>query len=322
MTQMQALFIDNAQLIMRQCTQPVPAADEVLIKVAYAGLNRADIFQRQWNYPAPNAQYNVAGLEVSGQIAAMGADAQGWALGDEVCALLDGGGYAEYAIAKAAHCLPIPENLSLEQAAALPECVATIWMALMDEAQVQPAERVLIHGGASGIGTTGIQMLRAHGCEVFCTVGSADKAALCEQLGAKAILYKEQDFSAIVKAAGGADVILDMVGGDYIDRGLRCLNVGGRLVSIAFLKGADIELNAARLLLKRQRWIGTTLRARSDSQKADYIAHIRKTVWPWVELGALAPVIDSVFAFSDATHAQEKMQKYLHCGKILLKVGS
>ena len=319
---MQALFIEDKNLVVRECARAAPAADEVLIKVAYAGLNRADIFQREGSYPAPNADYNVAGLEVSGQIAAIGADAQGWALGDAVCALLDGGGYAEYAIAKAAHCLRVPEPLSLEQAAALPECVATIWMALMEEAQLQGGERVLIHGGASGVGTTGIQMARAYGCEVFCTVGSPEKAALCEQLGATSILYKDQDFSAIVKAAGGADVILDMVGGDYIDRGLRCLNVGGRIVSIAFLKGADIQLNAARLLLKRQRWIGTTLRARSDAQKAEYIACIRETVWPWVGSGAFAPVIDSVFPLAQAATAQEKMQKYLHCGKILLKVGS
>lgn len=313
---MHALIVEHKQLVLTELPTPVPAAGEVLIRVHYAGVNRADIFQREGSYKAVNP---ILGLEVSGTIEELGEGVQGFALGDAVCALLSGGGYGEYVAAQAQHCLPIPHPLTLQQAAALPEAAATIWMALMDEASLQPHEKVLLHGGASGVGTLGIQMLRAYGCEVFTTAGTPEKLAKCAALGANAIAYREQDFVEVVKEAGGVDVVLDMVGGEYIDRSLQCLNVGGRLVSIAFLQGSNVQISAGRLLMKRLRWMGATLLARPDAQKAQYVAALRETVGPWIAAGKVIPVIDSVFDLQDAAAAHEKMQKSLHCGKILLK---
>lgn len=299
---------------------PQPGPGEVLIRVHYTALNRADIFQRQGSYAPPEGVTDVPGLEVSGKIADVGPGESRWRIGDAVCALLPGGGYAQYAVAKAVHCLPLPVEGDFASAAALPECVTTVWMTVFAEAMLQPGERLLVHGGASGIGTTAIQMARAQGCEVFTTAGTSEKCALCEQLGAKAILYNEQDFSTIVKEAGGVDVVLDMVGGDYISKNIKALRQGGRMVSIAFLKGNQMELNAAGLLMKQLRWTGMTLRNRSDEEKAQYISHIANQIWPWVAEGWVRPVIDSVYPLRHAAEAQERMEKYLHCGKILLQV--
>lgn len=317
---MQVLEIANGRLVPVTRSMPQPGAGQVLIRTAYSGLNRADIFQRQGSYAPPPGAPDVPGLEVSGHIAAMGENVCDWQEGEPVCALLSGGGYSEYVLAQADHCLPLPAGLSLREAAALPECAATVWMALLADARLQPGEVALLHGGASGIGTTGIQMLRAYGCAVFVTVGSAEKAARCASLGATPILYRQQDFVAAVKDAGGVDAVLDIVGGEYIERSLQCLKPGGRLVSIAFLQGHKVSLSAGRLLMKRLHWMGATLRARNDEQKAAYIAALRETVWPWIEAGRLRPVIDSIYPLGEAEAAQEKMEKYLHCGKILLQV--
>lgn len=330
--QMQAVFIQDGHCVLRECAAPAPKQGEVLIKIAYAGLNRADLFQKEGTYPPPQGAPNIPGLEVSGHIVALGDGVSDWAVGDCVCALLAGGGYAEYVAVPAAHCLPIPQFSPSPQpsprgegdlllAAALPECVTTIWMALFEDARIKPSERVLIHGGASGIGTTGIQMMRAHGCEVWTTVGSPEKADLCASLGATPILYKELDFAEIIREAGSVDVVLDMVGGEYIERSLKCLRTGGRLVSLAFLQGNKVELSAGRLLLKRLHWMGATLRARSDEEKAQYLCAIRQTVWPWIAQDHLKPVIDSVFPLEEVEKAQDRMEKYLHCGKILLQIG-
>ena len=316
---MQALFIEKKQLVLRECAAPTPEAGEVLIKVAYAGLNRADLFQREGTYPIDEA-YPVSGLEVSGHIAALGQGVSRWREGDAVCALLAGGGYGDYAIAKAEHCLSIPSPLSLEQAAAIPECAATVQMSIFNDAGLKRGEAVLVQGGASGVGTTAIQMLRACGCEVFATAGTPEKVALCEQLGAHGIHYKTQDFAAMIKEAGGIDAALDIVGGEAINRILSCLKVGGRLVSIAFLTGNQPQISAGRLLMKRLHWMGATLRARSDGEKARYLRQLEQYVWPQIAAGQFVPVIDSVYPLAQAAKAQEKMQNYLHCGKIILKV--
>lgn len=316
---MEALFIENHQLALRECTRPQPKAGEVLIKVAYAALNRADLFQREGNYPLDSA-YPVSGLEVSGHVAALGQGVSRWREGDAVCALLSGGGYGEYALARAEHCLPIPAPLSLKEAAAIPECAATVQMALFNDAQLKRGEAALVQGGASGVGTTAIQMLRAYGCGVFATAGTPEKVAFCEQLGARGIHYQAQDFAAIIKEAGGVDVALDIVGGDHINRILSCLKVGGRLVSIAFLEGNQPHISAGRLLMKRLHWMGATLLARSDGEKAAYLQQLERHLWPQIASGQFTPVIDSVYPLHEASLAQEKMQKHLHCGKILLKV--
>ena len=325
MSKMQAVEIqgsgDSATLAL--CERPMPEIKphEVLIKTAYAGLNRADIFQRQGSYAPPDGASDIPGLEVSGTIEAVGADVTSWSIGDEVCALLSGGGYAQYVTVPAIHCLPIPSNLGLKEAAGLPECVVTVWMTLMDDARLQPNESVLIHGGSSGIGTTAIQFAIAYGCQnIFNTAGSTEKCSACSDLGAQAINYREQDFVEVVKSAGGVDVVLDMVGGEYINRNLKVLKTDGRLISIAFLQGAKMDVSAGGLLMKRLSWKGSALRARSDEQKGEYISQIRQTVWPWVESGQISPLIDSVFPMDQAMQAQERMEKSLHIGKILLQI--
>lgn len=314
---------DGSLLVESQVPVPKPNPHDVLIKVSYAGLNRADVMQRQGTYPAPDdAPADIPGLEVSGHIVALGEGVVEWSVGDAVCALLSGGGYGEYALARSECCLPIPQNLGLKEAAALPECVTTVWMTLFDIANLQPGERVLVHGGSSGIGTTAIQMVRAHGCEIIITAGSKKKCDACEKLGATTINYQEADFVEIIRDAGGVDVILDMVGGDYIGRNFKCLKSGGRMVSIACLNGSDVSFGMGGLLMKRLSWTGCTLRSRTIAEKANYIRHIRQTIWPLVEAGEIAPVIDSQFPLTNAMAAQEKMENSLHIGKILLQVSS
>jgi putative PIG3 family NAD(P)H quinone oxidoreductase len=308
---MQALFVQDGALALRDTPRPVPADDEVLVKVACAGLNRADLFQVEGSYPPPPGVPDIPGLEISG----IRMDT-----GEAVCALLPGAGYAQYAAVKRDHLLPVPAGISLQEAAALPECVLTCLMALWDEGEVKPGEAVLVHGGAGGIGTTAIQMLTAFGCTVFATAGSAEKVALCEALGATGIDYKQQDFVEVVKAAGGVDVVLDMVGGDYIARNLKSLRRGGRLISLAFLQGAEVSLSAGGLLLKQLRWSGCSLRGRSDAQKAAYAMRALELVWPWVASGAVKAQIHEVYPFEDAAKAQEMMRNYLHKGKLLLEI--
>jgi NADPH2:quinone reductase len=303
-------------------TRPMPKlqAHEVLIQVRYAGINRADLFQRQGSYAPPEGVTDIPGLEVSGTIAAVGCQVTRWQVGDAVCALLPGGGYADFAVAHESLCLPIPVEGDFALAAALPECVVTVWMALFETAGLQPGETVLVHGGASGIGTTAIQMIRAAGAQAFVTAGSDDKCRQCEKLGAIAINYHTKDFVVVLKEQGGADIVLDMVGGDYIAKNIKALKPHGRLISIACLNGGEASVPAGSILLKQIRWQGLTLRNRSEAEKGNYIKNIEDIVWPWVKSGKLRPIIDSVWPLRQAVEAQEKMEKRLHCGKILLQV--
>ncbi len=304
---------------------PRPAPGEVLIRVAAAGVNRPDCLQRQGGYPPPPGASDIPGLEVAGVIVALGNGVDGWMVGDEVCALLTGGGYAEYCTAPAAQCLPIPAGLTLQQAAALPETFFTVWSNVFDRARLQPGETLLIHGGASGIGTTAIQLARALGSRVLVTVGGGEKVQPCLDLGAERVIdYRAEDFVQVVKETTGnrgVDVILDMVGGDYVQRNLSALAVEGRLVFIAFLRGAKVELNLAPVMMKRLTITGSTLRARPVEHKALIAAALRKTVWPLLASGAIRPLIDRIFPLTEAAAAHALMESNRHIGKLLLQVG-
>ena len=301
---------------------PAPAPGEVLIAVAAAGVNHADLLQRRGRYPPPPGVSDVPGLEVAGTVAAVGAGVEGVRPGDAVCALLAGGGYAEYCAVPAGQVLPVPAGLDSLAAAALPEAVFTVWTNLFDRARLAAGERLLVHGGASGIGTTAIQLAVALGARVFATAGTAEKCAACERLGAeRAIDYRAADFVAEIEAlAGGVDVILDMVGGDYLPRNLGLLATEGRLVQIAFLGGAQAELDLSTVMRKRLTITGSTLRARAVEDKAAIAAAVAARVWPLVEAGALAPVIDAVFPLAEAAVAHRRMETGEHIGKIVLRV--
>jgi NADPH2:quinone reductase len=298
---------------------PAPGPGEILIKVAAAGVNRPDLMQRAGLYPPPPGAPETLGLEVAGEVSAVGAGVKRWREGDKVCALLPGGGYAEYAIADEGSALPVPKGLSFEQAAALPETVFTVWANVFEAARLQPNETLLVHGGASGIGTTAIQMARASGAKVFTTAGDAAKCRLCEDLGAaRAINYRAEDFESVVRYAGGADVILDMVGGPYVQKNLNVLNDNGRCVLIAFLQGPQSELNLMRMMLKRLTLTGSTLRSRSKEEKARIAHEVERVVWPWIESGKVKPIIDSTFPLGDAEAALARMSSGAHAGKIVL----
>jgi NADPH:quinone reductase len=303
---------------------PQPAPGEVLIQVAAAGVNRPDCLQRQGGYPPPPGASDIPGLEVAGTVVALGEGVDAWRIGDPVCALLTGGGYAEYCVAPAPQCLPIPAGLSAQQAAALPETFFTVWSNIFDRARLQPGEILLVHGGASGIGTTAIQLAKALGSRVFATVGGSEKVQPCLALGAeRAIDYREEDFVQVVKEITnnkGVDVILDMVGGDYVQRNLSALAVEGRLVFIAFLRGAKMELNLAPVMMKRLTITGSTLRARPVADKAPIAQALRETVWPLLENGAIRPLIDRVFPLTEAAAAHTLMESNRHIGKLLLRV--
>jgi NADPH2:quinone reductase len=302
---------------------PAPQAGEVLIKVAAAGVNRPDVLQRQGHYPPPPGAPAWPGLEVAGHIEALGAGVAGWRRGDAVCALLAGGGYAEYCAVPQEQVLPVPKGLSLLEAAALPETVFTVYANVMEIGHLAAGERFLVHGGTSGIGTTAIQMARAFGAEVYATAGSAEKCALCERLGARAIDYRETDFVEEVKrltGGGGVDVILDMVGGDYIPRNVSLLRQGGRHVSIAFLESPRVEMSFMPVLLKRLTLAGSVLRPRSPAEKGALAAKLRERVWPLIEAGDIRPVIDSEFPLAEAARAHARMEASAHMGKIVLRV--
>jgi NADPH2:quinone reductase len=302
---------------------PVPQAGQVLIKVAAAGVNRPDVLQRQGHYPPPPGAPAWPGLEVAGHIAALGAGVTGWREGDAVCALLAGGGYAEYCVAPREQVLPIPRGLSLLEAAALPETVFTVYANVMDIGRLGEGERFLVHGGTSGIGTTAIQMAKAFGAEVYTTAGTAEKCALCERLGAAAINYRESDFVEEIRrltADEGVDVILDMVGGGYIPRNLSLLRQGGRHVSIAFLDSPRVEMSFMPVLLKRLTLAGSVLRPRSPVEKGVLAGRLRERVWPLIEAGAIRPVIDSEFPLAEASKAHARMETSAHMGKIMLRV--
>ncbi len=311
---------------LKPATQPLPTpgADEVLIKVAAAGVNRADILQRRGFYPPPPGAPNTPGLEVAGTVAALGSGVGTCKPGDEVCALLAGGGYAEYCAVPAPQVLPVPKGLSMIEAAGVPETFFTVWTNVFDQAGLETGERFLVHGGSSGIGTTAIQLARAFGAEVYATAGSAEKCAACEKLGAaRAINYREEDFVAVIKEATngeGVNVILDMVGGDYVQRNFEVLAIEGRLVNIAFLGGVKAQVNFDPFLRKRLTFSGSTLRARSVEQKGAIAASLHEKVWPLLEDGTIRSVIDSTVPLADAAKAHERMESSAHIGKIVLTV--
>ena len=303
---------------------PSPAAGEVLIKVVGAGINRPDVFQRKGAYPPPPGASDIPGLEVSGTIAAVGTGVTSWQEGDAVCALVAGGGYAEYCTAPIEQVLPIPEGIELADAAALPETFFTVWTNVYDRAALQSRETLLIHGGSSGIGTTAIQLAKNLGSTVYATAGSWEKCALCEDLGAsKAINYRDENFEEAIRAITnkrGVDVILDMVAGDYVARNIRLLAPEGRLVFIAFLNGSKAEVDFNRVMRHRLKIMGSTLRPQSAAVKGEIAKHLRKTVWPLLDSGAVRPIIDSRFPLSNAAEAHALMESSAHMGKILLTV--
>ena len=300
---------------------PAPKAGEVVIRVAYAGVNRPDALQRAGLYNPPPGASDLPGLEASGEVSAVGEAVSEWKVGDQVCALLPGGGYAEYVATPAAHCLPIPDGMSMDQAACLPETCFTVWSNVFQRGGLQAGERFLIHGGSSGIGTTAIQLARHFGARVFVTAGSEDKCAACIDLGAeRAINYRDEDFVEVIRSEGGANLILDMVGGSYLPRNVKALADDGRLVQIAFLQGPKVELNFAQVMMRRLTITGSTLRPQSDLAKARIAAELREKVWPLLSAGQIKPVMDSEFALDEASQAHARMESSGHIGKIVLKV--
>ena len=312
--------------VLRPTTRDVPAPGpgEILIKVAAAGVNRPDVMQRRGGYAPPPGASDIPGLELAGEVVGLGLGADGFGLGDAVCALVSGGGYAEYCVAPAGQALPVPAGLSMVEAAALPETFFTVWTNVFDRARLKAGESFLVHGGSSGIGTTAIQLARALGTTVFATAGSAEKCAACVRLGAaRAINYREEDFVDIIAAetgGAGVDVILDMVGGDYFQRNIACLAVEGRLAIIAFLAGAKAEINFIPFIQKRLSFVGSTLRPQSVAAKSAIAASLREHVWPLLESGAIAPVIDTTYALAEAAKAHARMESSQHIGKLMLAV--
>ena len=309
-------------LQIRSRPVPVPGAGEVLIRIAAAGVNRADTMQRKGNYPPPPGASDVPGLEVSGAVAAVGEGVEEPSVGDEVCALLTGGGYAEYCLAPAPQCLPIPPRVSLIDAAALPEAYATVWTNVMDRGRLKEGESLLVHGGSSGIGTVAIQLAGLFGARVFATAGTPAKCAACVELGAeRAIDYRAEDFAAVLREATGGrgvDVILDMVGGAYLQRNVASLAVEGRLVIIALMEGAKAELDLARLMSRRLTVTGATLRARSVDRKAEIMMALRARVWPRFASNELRPIVHATYPLADAAEAHRVMESSVHIGKLLL----
>ena len=309
--------------VLQSCTRPrpVPNADQVIIQVAYAGVNRPDALQRAGLYNPPAGASDLPGLEASGTVVEVGENVADLVVGDRVCALLPGGGYAEYVATPAAHCLPIPTGLSMKQAACLPETFFTVWSNVFMRGALQAGERILIHGGSSGIGTTAIQLANAFDARVFVTAGSDEKCQACLDLGAeRAINYRDEDFVDAMRAVGGANVILDMVGGSYIPRNLKALADDGRLVQIAFLQGPKTEVNFAQLMTRRLTFTGSTLRPQSDLAKAKIAQQLRDVVWPLLSQGKIAPVMDSTFKMTEAVSAHSRMESSAHIGKIVLAV--
>ena len=308
--------------VLQPCERPVPVprAGEVLIKVAHAGVNRPDALQRAGSYAPPPDASDLPGLEAAGHVAALGPGVSHLAEGDAVCALLPGGGYAEYVVTPAAHCLPVPSAMSLDKAACLPETLFTVWSNVFKDGGLVAGQTFLVHGGTSGIGTTAIQLAHRFGERVFATAGSEAKCRVCEDLGAeRAINYRDEDFVSILKEAGRADLILDMVGGGYIPRNIKALKTDGRLQMIAFLGGPKSELNFAEVMVRRLTISGSTLRPQSVSAKAVIAAELRREVWPLLEDGRVAPVMDTSFPLEKAADAHRALEAD-HVGKIVLNV--
>ena len=325
MTNMKAINITKAggPDVLQLTERPVPLArhGEVVIKLAYAGVNRPDALQRAGLYKPPSGASDLPGLEGAGTIYAVGAGVTDWAIGDEVCALLPGGGYAEYVATQAFHCLPVPKGLSLAQAACLPETYFTVYANVFQRGGLKPGEKFMVHGGSSGIGTTAIQLANLFGARVIATAGSEAKCQACKNLGAERVVnYRSEAFEDVVKTYGGVDLILDMVGGEYIQRNLNSLADDGRLVQIAFLQGPKVELNLVQLLSRRLKITGSTLRPQSDLAKASIRSELLEKIWPHLEAGRIAPVMDSEFPLSEAADAHRLMESSQHIGKIVLKI--
>ena len=311
-------------LKLEEIATPAPGPGEILIKVEAAGVNRPDTIQRMGFYAPPPGSPDTPGLEVAGTVIALGDNTNQWKIGDRVCALVGGGGYAEYCVAHESHALPIPHGFSALEAAGLPETFFTVWTNVFERGALKGGESLLIHGGSSGIGTTAIQLAHIFGSRVFVTAGSAEKCAACLELGAEAAInYKTQDFVAEVKALTekrGVDVILDMVGGDYIPRNIEATARDGRIVSIAFLNGSTAEVNFMPVMLKRLTLTGSTLRPRSIAEKASIAAALKEKVWPLMDTGRVKPLIDATFPLAEADKAHVLMEKSSHIGKIILTI--
>jgi NADPH:quinone reductase len=312
-------------LVPTERPRPVLGRGDVLIRVAAAGVNRPDVLQRQGKYPPPPGASDIPGLEVAGTIDEVADDVRDWRVGDRVCALVSGGGYAEYCVAPALQCLPIPDGLDAISAAAIPETFFTVWANVFGLGRLADGDSLLVHGGSSGIGTTAIQLARRFGARVFATAGSAEKCAACERLGAeRAINYREEDFVAVLRDATGGrgvDVVLDMVGGDYLQRNLSSLAVEGRLVQIGLLAGPRAGINLLPVLQRRLTITGSTLRPQSAERKGAIAAALRARVWPLIESGAVRPVIHEAFPLRDAAAAHRVMESGRHIGKLILLAG-
>lgn len=308
-------------LDLRRRPVPAPGRGQILIRVAYAGVNRPDVLQRMGAYAPPPDASDLPGLECAGHVAAIGPGVTRWAVGDQVCALLPGGGYAEYAVTAADHALPVPRGVSLAEAACLPETCFTVWSNVVMRGGLRAGERFLVHGGSSGIGTTAIQIATALGARVWATAGTDEKCAACTSLGATAINYRNEDFVQTLQAAGGADLILNMVGGDYIARNIKAMADDGRLVFIAFLGGPKAAINFAPVMTRRLTITGSTLRPQSELAKTRIAAELQTHVWPMIESGRLRPVMDREFPLAAAEDAHRRMEDGGHIGKIVLRVG-
>jgi putative PIG3 family NAD(P)H quinone oxidoreductase len=303
---------------------PQPGPTEVLVRVKAAGVNRPDVMQRKGHYPPPAGAPDIPGLEIAGDVVAVGGSVTRWKIGDKICALVAGGGYAEYCVADESNALSIPKGFSYVEAAALPETFMTVWHNVFERGALKAGETLLIHGGSSGIGTTAIMLAKQFGAKVFITAGSADKCEACKKIGADvAIDYNKEDFVAVVKEATGkkgVDLILDMIGGDYVDRNFEAAAVEGRVVQIATQKGTKVTVDLRRLMLKRLTHTGSTLRARPVADKAAIATALQAKVWPLLEAGKVKPVIDSTYPLNKASDAHARMETSLHIGKIMLEV--
>lgn len=306
-------------LVFETRAVPRPSSAQVLIQIEAAGVNGPDIMQRKGLYPAPPGASDLLGLEVAGTVVALGDGIAGWAVGDKVAALTDGGGYAQYCVADARHCLPVPDGISVRDAAGLPETFITVWSNLFMEGGLKAGETLLVHGGAGGIGTTAIQLAKAFGVRVFATDSPAARCKLCAELQADRVIdYAQEDFVSVVREAGGADMILDIVGGPYIERNIKVASPGARIVQLAFALGSKVEINLMPVMLKRITYTGSTLRTRSPEFKARTVAELREKVWPEIEAKHIKVVTSEVFPLAKAAEAHALMQNAGHTGKILL----
>jgi putative PIG3 family NAD(P)H quinone oxidoreductase len=313
-------------MVIKKGRIPDPKEGELLIRVQAAGVNRPDILQRQGLYPPPPGACPVLGLEVAGEVAKKGQGVTGWSVSDKVCALTNGGGYAEYVAVPAGQCLPVPAALSVDEAAALPETFFTVWANVFELGAPKAGQNLLVHGGSSGIGTTAIQMAKTAGAKVFTTAGSEAKCEACRRLGADTVInYRRQDYVEVIWTATdgkGVDVILDMVGGDYIDRNIKAAALGGHIVNIAFLKGSRVEVDMLPVLFKRLTVTGSALRPRSAAEKAGIAQKLREKIWPLIERGDIKPVMAGRFPLKDAPAAHRLMESGKHIGKIILAVST